>query len=107
MVAKVHKIPSEPAGEGVTRKIIARGGTLMSVEVTFREGAVGAVHTHPHEQISYVTEGEFAYTIGEETHILEKGDSCYVAPNMPHGVKALRAGVLLDIFTPQREDFLK
>ena len=107
MVATIHESPSEPAGEGVTRKILARGGGLMSVEVRFEEGAVGAVHTHPHEQISYVTEGRFEYTIDGEAFIIERGDSCYVAPNKPHGVKALTAGVLLDIFTPQREDFLK
>ena len=79
----------------------------MSVEVTFEAGAVGAVHTHPHEQISYVAEGRFEFTMNGETTVIEKGDSYYVAPNVPHGVTALTAGVLIDIFTPQREDFLK
>ena len=107
MFAKINEIPAQPAGEGTTRKIMARGGGLMSVEVRFEEGAVGAVHTHPHEQISYVAEGRFEYTIDGEAVIIEQGDSCYVAPNLPHGVKALTAGVLIDVFTPQREDFLK
>ena len=80
---------------------------MMSVEVTFEAGAVGAVHTHPHEQISYVAEGRFEFTMNGETTVIEKGDSYYVAPNVPHGVTALTAGVLIDIFTPQREDFLK
>lgn len=106
MIAKINEIASQPAGDGVTRKIMARGGGMMSVEVTFEAGAVGAVHTHPHEQISYVAEGRFEFTMNGETTVIEKGDSYYVAPNVPHGVTALTAGVLIDIFTPQREDFL-
>ena len=107
MFAKINEIPAQPAGEGTTRKIMAHGGGLMSVEVTFEADAVGAVHTHPHEQISYVAEGTFEYTIDGKAVILEKGDSCYVAAGLPHGVRALTAGVLIDVFTPQREDFLK
>ena len=107
MIARINEIPAQPAGEGVTRKIMARGGGMMSVEVTFKAGAVGAVHTHPHEQISYVAEGKFEFTMNGETVIIEKGDSYYVAPDVPHGVTALTDGVLIDIFTPQREDFLK
>jgi len=97
----------EELGNGVKRKILAYGDGLMHVEVHFEEGAVGALHSHPHIQTTYVLEGEFEFTIGDEKKIVKKGDTMYDAPNVVHGCKCIKKGVLLDIFTPIREDFLK
>ena len=94
-------------GGGVSRKILSYNDQLMSVEVHFEKGAIGAVHTHPHVQISYVLEGSFEATIGGETKIIKKGDTYITEPDVPHGVVCLEAGTLLDIFTPMRADFLK
>ncbi|WP_226163660.1 cupin domain-containing protein, partial [Hymenobacter terricola] len=69
-------------------------------------GSVGARHQHPHAQLSYVESGAFEYTIGEETRTLQVGDSCYVPPLAWHGVVCTEAGVLVDAFTPRRDDFL-
>lgn len=93
-------------GGGVSRKILAQDKEMMAVEVSFEAGAVGAMHTHPHVQISYVLSGKFEATLGEQTKIISAGDTYYTEPNLPHGVKCLEAGVLLDIFTPRRDDFL-
>ena len=97
----------EDVGGGVSRRILAHDSAMMAVEVEFEEGAVGTIHSHPHVQISYVLEGEFEATIGGETKIIKKSDTYYTHPNVPHGVVCLKAGKLLDIFTPEREDFLK
>ena len=94
-------------GGGVSRKILSYNDQLMSVEVHFEKGAVGAMHTHPHVQISYVLEGSFETNIGGEVKIIKKGDTYITEPDVPHGVVCLEAGVLLDIFTPKRADFLK
>ncbi len=94
-------------GGGVSRKILSYNDSLMSVEVRFDKGAVGAVHTHPHVQISYVLEGKFEANIGGEIKIISKGDTYVTEPDVPHGVTCLEEGALLDIFTPKREDFLK
>ena len=94
-------------GGGVSRKILAYDENLMSVEVRFEKGAVGATHTHPHTQISYVLEGKFEATINGETTVIAKGDTYITPPDAPHGVVCLEAGALLDIFTPMRADFLK
>ena len=93
-------------GGGVSRKVLAYSEELMSVEVRFEKGAVGAMHTHPHTQISYVLEGKFEATIDGETMIIAKGDTYVTPPNAPHGVTCLEAGALLDIFTPMRKDFV-
>ena len=93
-------------GGGVSRKVLAYSEELMSVEVRFEKGAVGAMHTHPHTQISYVLEGQFEATIDGETKIISKGDTYITPPDAPHGVTCLEAGALLDIFTPMRKDFV-
>ena len=94
-------------GGGVSRKILAQDKDMMAVEVHFEKGAVGAVHTHPHVQISYVLEGKFEANMNGEKTVISVGDTYYTDPNLPHGVVCLEKGVLLDIFTPRRDDFLK
>ncbi|AGB82839.1 cupin domain-containing protein [Serratia sp. FGI94] len=96
----------ETLGDGVSRRILAHGGGMMAVEVHFLTGAVGPLHSHPHEQLTYVLSGRFAFTIGDETHQVSAGDTLYKRPHVVHGCVCLEAGVLLDTFTPQREDFL-
>ena len=80
---------------------------MMTVQFTFEEGAVGMPHTHVHEQVGYVLQGRFELTLGDEKTTIEAGDTYYVPSNTVHGVIALEDGVLLDVFTPQREDFLE
>ena len=89
----------------VGRKIRAKGGSLMMVEVFFKSGAIGAAHRHVHEQVCYCLAGEFLFSIEGEERTLRAGDSVYVPSSVLHGAKCLAAGRLLDIFTPQREDF--
>ena len=107
MFVKNEEIKLTELGGGVSRKILAYDENLMSVEVRFEKGAVGAMHTHPHVQISYVLAGKFEATIGDEKRIIGVGDTYITDPDVPHGVVCLEAGALLDIFTPHRADFLK
>ena len=100
-------IPLTDLGDGVSRRILAYGDALMQVEVHFEEGAVGAMHSHPHSQLTYVLEGEFEFTVGDEKNVVCKGDTLYKVPNVIHGCVCLKKGILLDTFNPYREDFLK
>lgn len=93
-------------GGGCKRRILAYGDNMMQVEVHFEEGAVGAMHSHPHTQLTYVLEGEFEFTVGDNKQIVRKGDTLYKIPNVMHGCVCLKKGVLLDTFAPYREDFL-
>lgn len=102
-----NQTEAESVGAGVTRRLLAHAGSLMAVEVQFAEGAIGPMHRHPHEQLTYVLSGEFEFTIGEETHIVCAGDTLYKASEVLHGCRCLKAGTLLDTFTPIRTDFLR
>ncbi|EJM7146452.1 cupin domain-containing protein [Vibrio parahaemolyticus] len=99
-------IPMEDLGEGISRKVLAHSDNMMSVEVHFEEGAIGAMHSHPHEQLTYVLSGEFEFTIGDEKKIVKTGDTMYKESNIEHGCVCLKAGVLIDTFTPMRKDFV-
>lgn len=105
-VAYQKEIPFKELVGGVSRRVLSYSGELMTVEVAFEAGAVGAVHTHPHTQCSYVLSGRFSYNVEEEAVVLEPGDSIVVPSGLPHGTVCLEKGVLLDIFTPMREDFV-
>ena len=91
---------------GNRRRVLIHTPELMQVEFAFDKGAIGALHSHPHIQVSYVAEGAFEVTIDGKTEIVGQGGSFIVPPNLVHGVLALEAGRLVDVFTPHRADFL-
>lgn len=106
-VQKHDQAALQNLGGGTARRVLAHTGKLMAVEVSFETGSVGADHTHPHEQCSYVLSGRFSYSVEGESVELQPGDSIVVPGGLVHGTRCLEAGTLLDIFTPEREDFLK
>ena len=94
-------------GDGVQRKILVYNDELMLMKVRFQKGAIGALHRHPHTQISYVSAGKFRYHIDGTDEILGVGDSCIISPDLIHGCECLEEGELIDSFTPHREDFVR
>lgn len=106
MVAHADTTP-EQAGEGVVRRVLAYTDALMCVENTFQTGAVGSLHSHPHTQITYIVSGRFQFTVGDKTYEVKAGDTLLKKDGIIHGCVALEGGVLLDIFNPMREDFIK
>ena len=93
-------------GEGVTRRVLAYSDDLMVVENTFEKGAVGALHHHPHTQITYIVSGAFEFEIDGVKKVVKKGDTMLKMNDVVHGCVCLEAGVLLDIFNPYRKDFV-
>ncbi|MBR3765400.1 MAG: cupin domain-containing protein [Clostridia bacterium] len=105
-VAYQQEIPFRNLGGGVQRRVLSYNEELMTVEVAFEAGAVGAVHTHPHTQCTYVLAGRFSYSVEDKSVTLGPGDSIVVPSGLPHGTTCLEEGVLLDVFTPMRKDFI-
>ena len=100
-------IEFENVGDGVKRKILAYNEDMMQVEVHFETGSIGTDHTHPHVQTTYVLCGEFEFTVEGETKTVKKGDMVYMKENVLHGCKCIKKGILLDSFSPYREEFVK
>jgi quercetin dioxygenase-like cupin family protein len=107
MIVRNDDVKLSDLGSGVSRKILAHVESLMMVEVNFIKGAVGEIHTHENEQISYIIKGSFEVEIEGKKEIIKAGDTFYIKRNAPHGVVALENSTILDVFNPQREDFLK
>jgi len=101
------EIEWEVVGDKIKRKILGFDSSLMLVNVHFEKGGIGALHEHYHSQITYIESGLFEVTIGDEVKTLKAGDSFYVSPHVLHGVVCLETGILIDVFSPIREDFMK
>lgn len=101
-----QKMDWEVLGGGVSRQIMGYDDKIMLVKVKFEKDAIGKPHQHFHSQVSYVVSGSFELTIGEKKQLLLEGDSFYIPPNMVHGALCVDAGILIDVFSPVREDFL-
>jgi len=90
---------------GVVRRTLTAGDRMMLVEVTLEDGAIVPTHTHPHEQTGYLVSGRMLFELGAETRELGPGD-CWLAPSgEPHQVTALEPCVVVDIFSPPREEY--
>lgn len=79
----------------------------MLVVFEFKKGSIGYLHHHPHKQVGFLVNGSFEVTINREKKILKAGDAYLTLPDIEHAVVALEESVLIDVFTPYREDFLK
>ena len=109
MTPKVFAQPSDGKVtqlDGSTRRVILDLPELMLVEFIFVAGGIGALHSHPHLQTSYVAEGTFEVTIDGVTETIGAGGAYIVPTGLVHGVKALTPGKLIDSFTPRRDDFI-
>src|SRR5689334_15907593 len=106
MLVKGDNSPAwEDQGGGVKRRIVADGEKLMLVQVHFEPGAEGTLHSHPHEQAVYVLSGAVRFTRGGESFEVKAGENVLVPSGTTHGLIALEETLLLDVFSPPREDF--
>lgn len=96
----------EVTGEGIKRKIMAYDNRLMLVKVAFEKGAVGSLHHHHHTQATHIASGIFEVEIAGEKKLLKAGDAFLIPSNEVHGVVCIETGMLIDVFSPVREDFL-
>ncbi|UGU17370.1 cupin domain-containing protein [Sinomicrobium kalidii] len=97
----------EKVDNGIERQFVGYDDRIMMVKVKFEKGAVGYVHNHYHSQATYVASGVFKITVEGKDKILREGDGFFIASNVPHGAECLEDGMLIDVFSPAREDFLK
>ena len=96
--------PSEPE-PGLTRRVLAQNPRLMLVEHRMQEGWAGTRHSHPHDQAVYLVSGRLRVSCGSETFQLGPGDTFVVRGGVEHQAWALEPAVVLDAFTPTREDY--
>ena len=100
-------IPADSPIPGIERRM-AVGDALMICRLRFEPFTVTAVHRHPHEQMTMVERGRVRFFIEGEERIARAGDVLHFPSNLEHGATMMdEEVVLVDVFTPIREEFLK
>ena len=106
LVTNWENIPAEQTAPGIKRQMVV-GQNVMMVRFTFDAFTVTPQHTHPHEQMTLVVKGRVKFYISGEERIVSAGDVLHFPPHNRHGATMLdEEVVLIDIFSPIREDFL-
>jgi quercetin dioxygenase-like cupin family protein len=92
--------------EGVSYKTLVHGERTLLAEFHLDKGAVVPTHSHPHEQTGYVVSGRMEFTIGDEHFDAVAGTSWCIPSDVPHGVTVLEDTVVIEVFSPVREEYL-
>ncbi len=91
---------------GIRRQTLESGEQLMLMRVQLDAGSHLPEHHHPHEQMTYVISGRLRMVVAGVVHDLGPGDSVHMPGNVPHGVDVLEDALVIDAFSPPREDLL-
>ena len=106
LVTDWSKVASEQIADGIKRQMVV-GKNVMVCRFSFDPFVVTDVHSHPHEQITLVATGRVNFAVDGKSVIATAGDVLYFPSNLEHGATMLEEEVvLIDIFSPIREDFL-
>lgn len=107
LVVTQHNEAKESHPEsGLTRRVLAYNEKLFLAEHEMVKGWAGAEHSHPHDQIVYVVRGHLKVACQGRTFELRTGDSFVVRGGVEHGASALEDSLVIDVFTPCREDYI-
>ena len=98
-------VPAEQLDDHITRRMIV-GEKAMLVRWQFKKGALAARHNHPHEQVVVMVSGKLRLAVGDAETIMGPDDIVLIPPQVLHEAEALEDTVVIDIFSPPREDFL-
>ncbi|UCC38617.1 MAG: cupin domain-containing protein [Candidatus Aminicenantes bacterium] len=91
---------------GIKYKTLAFGERTSLSEFSLAKGSIIPTHKHPHEQTGYVISGRMIFTIGGERFEAKPGDGWNIPSNMEHDVEVLEDTVVIEVFSPAREEYL-
>ena len=104
--ASWDQVPEQQVNEKISRKIVC-GARVMMVLWRMKTGAHAALHKHPHEQIAYVVSGQMELRFRDQKKICRPGDLCVIPSGVEHEAWFPQDSIVIDIFSPPREDFFK
>ena len=107
VVVKHQEVKTSEPEAGLSRRVLAYKEKLFLAEHEMVKGWVGTVHSHPHDQIVYVVHGHLKVVCQGKTFEVLTGDTFVVRGRVEHGASALEESLVIDVFTPCREDYLK
>jgi quercetin dioxygenase-like cupin family protein len=105
-VQRWRDVPVEELSPSIGRQLV-HTETMTIARIHLRGGAVVPRHSHPHEQVATVLEGSLRFVVGDDEHVVAAGESMVVPGGVPHEVEALSDSLVLDVFSPVRDDWLR
>ena len=91
---------------GIRRRTVTHGATMYQMLAKLAAGSRMPEHKHPQEQIVHIIDGRMKLIVAGVAHELKRGDSFYLAGNVPHGVETIEETTVLDTFSPPRDDYI-
>jgi len=92
--------------EGVHLTTLVYGEKTLMGEFRISKGAVIPPHAHPHEQTGVMISGRLRFNVEGNITEAEPGDSWCFPGNVEHSAEALEDSVVVEVFSPVREDYL-
>jgi quercetin dioxygenase-like cupin family protein len=105
-VHRWYEQPVEPLSERIGRQMLHTEHMTLA-RITLQQGAVVPLHAHANEQIATVLEGRLRFVVAGEEQVVGPGESVPLAADVPHEVEALEDSIVLDVFSPVREDWVR
>ncbi|HLJ60538.1 MAG TPA: cupin domain-containing protein [bacterium] len=103
----LNALPGKEIAKGVTMRPLAGAHVMISC-VDLSPDSTVALHSHPHEQLGVVLEGQIEMQIGEERRALRPGDAYVIPGGTRHAARASGGPArVLDVFYPLREEYLR
>ena len=105
----IHRWEDEPVEEltpSIGRQVVHTAGMTIA-QIHLRAGAVVPRHEHAHEQVATVLEGRLRFLLGDDEQEVAAGESMFVPSGVPHEVEALEDSLVLDVFAPVRDDWVR
>lgn len=93
-------------GNGVHHLVLGYDDHILMAKAWFAKGAVGQLHKHHHSQVVFIAEGKFEVEVAGEKQVMSAGECFFVPSEAMHGAVCLEEGLLIDVFSPAREDFI-
>jgi quercetin dioxygenase-like cupin family protein len=99
-------VPIERLHEGIGRQVVHTENMTLA-RIHLDQGVVVPRHQHENEQVAMVLEGRMRFTVDDEVTDVGPGESIVFGPNVPHQAEALADSLVLDVFAPVREDWIR
>lgn len=91
---------------GINLKTLVYGDKTLFTEFKMEKGSEVPKHSHPYEQTGYLISGKIQLSIEDEKFNVDPGDSWCIPMNIEHKAEITEDSVLIEVFSPVRDDYL-
>ena len=106
MFRKKDTAKSRQLIEGVELSTLVHGEKTLMGQFKIAKGSAIPAHSHPHEQTGIMISGKLRFNVDGEIMDAEAGDSWCLPGNVEHSAEALEDSIIIEVFSPVREDYL-